>query len=90
MIISLGDGPAFPDPDGIEDAKLLKFRTKGSRIIPYLEAQYGPGQAPIVSVTSGPTVEPGVALDSITRLLKGRGYPWRTIEVGASKMTLRE
>jgi hypothetical protein len=78
------------DPDGVEDAKNMAFRTVGGRIVPYFKAAYGPGGPPVVSITIGPTVDAEIAKDSITRILKGRGYRWREIEVQASKITLRE
>lgn len=84
------EGPDLSDPHGIEAAKLMKFRQVGSRIVPYLRAEYGPGAAPIVSVRSGPTVERSVARDSIQRLLKGNGYAWEKIKVEKAGVSLRE
>ena len=86
------EGPMLSpgDADGLEDARRMKFRDLRGRIIPYFEALYGRGKAPIVSVRSGPTIDFRLAADSIQRLLKGRGYPWRKIKVLASTVSLRQ
>lgn len=78
------------DEQSVADAKRMRFRRRGGRIIPYLRAAFEPGDAPICSITSGPTVDPRIAKDSITRILKSNGYPWKDIDVRASAITLRE
>lgn len=73
----------------------MKFRTQGSRIIPYFAAEYGVGKAPISSIMSGPTVEPAIARESIGALLSAYDYPYdrdqekSRIRVLQSKITLR-
>ena len=84
------EGEGTEDPSGEKDAALMHFRPVGSRLVPYFNAAYGPGRTPIVSVRSGPTVDGGIAHDSIYRLLKKHGYPWRVIEVRSSEISLRE
>jgi hypothetical protein len=84
------EGEDTPDPSGEKDASHLGFRTVGSRIIPYFKAQYDSGRMPIVSIRSGPTVDGAIAQDSIVRILKNKGYPWRDIRVASSQMLLRE
>lgn len=84
------EGEGTPDPSGEEDASHMGFRTVGSRIIPYFKAQYDPGKMPIASVRSGPTVDGALAKDSILRILKNKGYPWREIRIESSQMLLRE
>jgi hypothetical protein len=83
------EGPRTPDPDGVENAKHMSFRTVGSRIVPYMNATYGEGKAPVVSITSGPSVDAAIARDSVQRILKRHNYPWRDIVVNASSITLR-
>jgi hypothetical protein len=84
------EGEGTEDPNGEKDAALMHFRSVGSRLVPYFNAAYGAGKAPIVSVRSGPTVDGVIAQDSISRLLKKHCYPWRTIEVRSSEISLRE
>ena len=78
------------EEQSLKDAKRMSFRRRGSRIIPYLSAAFEPENGPICSITSGPTVDPRIAKDSILRILKNKGYPWKDIEVAASAITLRE
>lgn len=81
---------AANEEQSAKNAKRMGFRRIGGRIVPYLSARFEYETAPIVSITSGPTLDPRIAKDSILRLLKSKGYPWKNIEVGASKITLRE
>jgi hypothetical protein len=85
-----GEAVSPTDPKGVDAASRMKFRQLKGRIIPYFEASYGRGKAPIVSVRSGPTIDFKVAEDSIERLLKGRGYPWEKIAVLPSAVAIRE
>ncbi len=90
LVTTAVEGPDTPDPDGLIDASHMYFRSVGSRIIPYFRAEYGRGKVPIVSIRSGPTVDGIIAKDSILRMLKGTGYPWRDIEIDSSQFSLRE
>jgi hypothetical protein len=74
----------------MSDLDDLCFRPSGRTVIPYVKTQRLPvGKLPVVSITIGPTLDRALSYESVSTLLRSKGYyKDRQVEIKTSSIPL--